>query len=438
MANAEKSKSKEKAVWHVRNEQGEQFGPVDFQTLQAWAADGRLAPTNEISQNGTEWQRVTTRAGLGMDWVAEVTPGTFYGPIHGQAMRELVQDGSLSGETAFFTRQLLGTADRVRLEEEARAALTRERDAERERARGLEEQAARLRAEREARESEGEALRQRLAQAGEAAKALRERETAAVAAAADQAQRFEAERGQLREAVRRAELSLAEQAGRIASLEGDLACARREAERSETADRRVRALEEETAGLRQALEEARQQARESDARANREAGEGVGLRREVTEAAERLSEMQSRLDAQRKETDALRGEVSEARRRAETARALARRAAEALEAGSPQEGAVRVEAEPVDEPAGRGAETRTPHAQGADPKNVSEAAPRETRVVEPEVLAPERKRPAHDKPPVIRVASQAKPGLSLAELERQARRELERLGEQGKSFFKKK
>ncbi len=401
VANVGKRKGGEKAVWRVRNEQGEQFGPVDFQTLQTWAADGRLAPTSEISENGTVWQRVTTRAELGMDWVAEVTPGAFYGPIHGQAMRDLVQEGSLSGETAFFTRQPLDAADRARLEEEARAALTRERDAERERARGLEEQAARLRAERKAWEIEGESLRQRLTQAGEEVKALRDREAAAVAAAADQAQRFEEERGQLREAVKCAERSLAEQATRIASLEGELADARREADQNENVHRRVQAMEEEAAGLR----------------------------REVTEAAAQLSERQSRLDALQSETDALRSEAADTRRRVEAARALARQAAEALDSVPSEGDAVRLEAEPVDEPAVRKTEAGTRN---------SREVPRETQVIEPEVLAPEQKRPSHGKPPVIRVASQAKPGLSLAELERQARRELERLGERGKSFFKKK
>jgi hypothetical protein len=30
--------------WLVKNEQGETFGPVDFETLKLWAKDGRLAP----------------------------------------------------------------------------------------------------------------------------------------------------------------------------------------------------------------------------------------------------------------------------------------------------------------------------------------------------------------------------------------------------------
>jgi hypothetical protein len=42
-----------------------------------------------------------------MSWVAEVSPGTFYGPIHKQAMEELVRDGSIAGASAFFARRSL-------------------------------------------------------------------------------------------------------------------------------------------------------------------------------------------------------------------------------------------------------------------------------------------------------------------------------------------
>ena len=91
--------------WHVRNEQGETFGPVDLDALKSWACDGRLAPTNDVSSDGAEWQLATSVRALEMDWVAEVTPGTFYGPIHRRAMEELVKDGSIAAQSAFFTRR---------------------------------------------------------------------------------------------------------------------------------------------------------------------------------------------------------------------------------------------------------------------------------------------------------------------------------------------
>ncbi len=93
--------------WMVRNEQGETFGPVDFETLKMWACDGRLAPTNEVSENGTDWQLATSQGGLAMDWVAEVTPGTFYGPIHQAAMADLIKDGSIAARVPFFKRLAL-------------------------------------------------------------------------------------------------------------------------------------------------------------------------------------------------------------------------------------------------------------------------------------------------------------------------------------------
>jgi chemotaxis protein MotB len=90
--------------WLVRNEQGETFGPVDLEALQSWACDGRLAPTNEISEDGVEWRIATTNRALEMSWVAEVAPGTFYGPIHKRAMEELVKDGSIAAQSVFFLR----------------------------------------------------------------------------------------------------------------------------------------------------------------------------------------------------------------------------------------------------------------------------------------------------------------------------------------------
>lgn len=98
------SEGEEKQSWLVRNEQGETFGPVDFETLKAWACDGRLAPANEVSGNGVDWQLATANRPLEMNWVAEVTPGTFYGPIHRHAMEELVRDGSIARSSAFFAR----------------------------------------------------------------------------------------------------------------------------------------------------------------------------------------------------------------------------------------------------------------------------------------------------------------------------------------------
>ena len=39
-----------------------------------------------------------------MDWVVEVSPGAFYGPIHREALDELVREGSVASDAAHFAR----------------------------------------------------------------------------------------------------------------------------------------------------------------------------------------------------------------------------------------------------------------------------------------------------------------------------------------------
>jgi hypothetical protein len=90
--------------WLVKNEQGETFGPVDFETLKLWAKDGRLAPTNTLSEDKTTWNAITQYPELEMDWVAEVSPGAFYGPIHKLALESLQKEGSLPAHAVTFQR----------------------------------------------------------------------------------------------------------------------------------------------------------------------------------------------------------------------------------------------------------------------------------------------------------------------------------------------
>jgi hypothetical protein len=93
-----------KRAWRIRTEKGEVFGPADLATLKVWARDGRVAPTSELSEDGTAWFPVTNVIELEMDWVAEVTPGTFYGPVHRAALDELIRDGSLAAGAHLFRR----------------------------------------------------------------------------------------------------------------------------------------------------------------------------------------------------------------------------------------------------------------------------------------------------------------------------------------------
>ena len=62
-------------MWRVRSDKGDLFGPADIETLQAWARDGRLAPTSTVSEDNQNWVPVTSITEIEMDWLAEMGPG---------------------------------------------------------------------------------------------------------------------------------------------------------------------------------------------------------------------------------------------------------------------------------------------------------------------------------------------------------------------------
>lgn len=90
--------------WKVRADDGSVFGPVDKQTLVAWAKDGRLAPSHMMSCDDAKWVPVASCPELAMDWVVELQPGRFHGPINHDAMAELLRDGSVAPSMALFSR----------------------------------------------------------------------------------------------------------------------------------------------------------------------------------------------------------------------------------------------------------------------------------------------------------------------------------------------
>jgi hypothetical protein len=103
---SQSKKAGDEKHWRVKNEQGETFGPVDFETLKLWAKDGRLAPTNTLSEDATTWNAITHYPALEMDWVAEVSPGAFYGPIHKLALEALQKEGALPAHAVTFQRPI--------------------------------------------------------------------------------------------------------------------------------------------------------------------------------------------------------------------------------------------------------------------------------------------------------------------------------------------
>ncbi len=388
------SESEEQApTWWVRDELGGRYGPVNFEVLKSWARDGRIGPAHKISKDGVEWSPATAEPDLEMAWVAEMEGGRFYGPIHRDAVQGLINDGAIARRSVLFRRAALDARDAEaecrRLTEALRQAQTHAQRQEE-----LCRQAVQLAAAREAervsfskacdsRLSEAEAL---LVQAREGAEAALRQERAAregTEAALRQ------ERAACEEALGQARADLSAWADRFRQAAAELEHSRAEAREWQTRFQDAEARQNEQESQREEQGAAWQQQRQS-----------MQQQLQVVEQAHQT--------VQRERDDW----------QAEAQRALA-------EAATRQQVIARLEAE-------------------ADVfrKMTDERSARDA-VIDAEVLPPvrpaeaQRLRPS-PKPPAAAGVPGDFTGLSLTELERQAQRELERLGARGPAFFAKK
>ena len=387
-------------TWWVRDEQGGQYGPVGCDVLQAWARDGRIGPSNQISADGVAWLPAVDEPALEMDWVAEVTGGRFYGPIHRDAVRSLIGEGAIATRAALFRRAALeardAAAECLRLEDALRAAESR---------------TERLEAMCRQARSETAAWQRQSQEAEDRAAA----EHAAACAAADALQAAETR-------VAQAEQCAAEQAAALQAAEVRRAqaeqCAAEQADALQAAETRVAQAEQraaEQAAALQAAEARRAQAEQC--------------------AAEQASDLHEKLRVAQEQLGAAQRE--QARWQTEAARAL-----EDCAARMQRIAQLEAEAERVRKAA------EAPRVQVLDAEPVAPAEQRpgrpsaRTAVIDAELLPPEE--------PVKAPQQRASPagggsrgrdgggGLSLADIERQARLELERLGANGAAFFTKK
>ncbi len=108
MANkTKKIDSNVRVHWHVRDENNSVFGPVDFNTLKEWVEDGRVSPLSQLSNDEQKsWSLAVSLVALEMNCVAEIEPGSFYGPIHQRAMAGLVADGSIPAAAIVYRRSV--------------------------------------------------------------------------------------------------------------------------------------------------------------------------------------------------------------------------------------------------------------------------------------------------------------------------------------------
>ncbi len=82
--------------WYLKKQDQSIYGPVDLNTLQRWAEDGRIAQGDELSKDQKKWTPPSELKDLHMIWMVELPDGTSYGPVNVLALREPIENGEVT------------------------------------------------------------------------------------------------------------------------------------------------------------------------------------------------------------------------------------------------------------------------------------------------------------------------------------------------------
>ena len=85
--------------WFLRKSNGIEYGPTDLETLRAWAADGRIAPDDQVSRDRATWTPAPDEVLLEIEWVVTTDEGDVGGPFHLRTCADWLRDGVLPPET---------------------------------------------------------------------------------------------------------------------------------------------------------------------------------------------------------------------------------------------------------------------------------------------------------------------------------------------------
>lgn len=91
-------------AWYLKSSDGKIYGPVQISVLAEWAAQGRIVPGNQVSEDRQGWVPAESLPELKMDWVAELADGSVYGPFHLLATPYLHQSGAIPLQARIINR----------------------------------------------------------------------------------------------------------------------------------------------------------------------------------------------------------------------------------------------------------------------------------------------------------------------------------------------
>lgn len=101
------------SAWFIRTSDGQIYGPVVEPTLLAWAREGRVEPTSEISPDRERWIPVSCKRELEMDWIVEQGADGCFGPFHRDVIRTLIEDGQIQPTDRIYKRMPFGAPNEL-------------------------------------------------------------------------------------------------------------------------------------------------------------------------------------------------------------------------------------------------------------------------------------------------------------------------------------
>ena len=90
------------ALYLLKADNTEVFGPVTFQQVNAWAAAAQISPLDKVSTDQQTWFKAPMVPELLMDWLIELTPDQLYGPTTLGAIQEFLNLGEINADTTLI------------------------------------------------------------------------------------------------------------------------------------------------------------------------------------------------------------------------------------------------------------------------------------------------------------------------------------------------
>lgn len=84
---------------YLKKKDGQEFGPVEIDVMKQWAAQGRVEPSDVVSEDRDSWKPAPEYGELGMEWVIDLPDGQEYGPVNALALVNLLRDELLRPES---------------------------------------------------------------------------------------------------------------------------------------------------------------------------------------------------------------------------------------------------------------------------------------------------------------------------------------------------